>query len=99
VIRQKARHERQKMMSIMRWASAFLPLAISTRKVAAPCWACRDSSVCTLEISVEKVMSPVRAASAASARNCKLVKPDSTAKVSITAVSVADRVIIMSSNR
>ena len=51
-----------------------------------------------LEISVAKLKSPASVASAASARNCKLVKPVSNANVIMIAISTADRAIIKSSS-
>ncbi|MNY50556.1 hypothetical protein D3C86_1860670 [compost metagenome] len=89
---------RQMPISTIFCASSFLPLATSTETSGAPICACRDSSVWMLEIRLEKVQSPASAASAANPRNCMLVKPVSKAKVSISAVPTALRVVIMPSN-
>ncbi len=96
---EKSRHARQNATSTSFWASAFLPFAIRISSAGPPICACRDSSVWMLEIRLENVKSPASAASAASPRNCMLVKPVSNAKVNMMPTLIASRVIMMSSKK
>ena len=92
-----ARAEAQKVLSTTHWArTGSCSMRIS--RVGPPCWECRASSVWIEEIMLAKLTSPEASASAASATNCRLVKPVSNTSGSCSAMSTTLAELIIASN-